>query len=202
MLIFRYYKKLGAEYISHLDVLRHVRKTLIRAKIPVEYSQGFHPHMLIYLSPPVFVGLKTESEYCLVETPTPAAEFKDRFNAYAVKGIKCMLAFDVAKKHKIAGLIDSAEYVIKGVPHFDAQTLLQDGGVEITDKQGALRDVHDKVYDARFCGDDLIVRLAFGNDVLRADAFCTFLEQKFNCKTVAEKTQAFIGGRLPEECLE
>ena len=88
MIIFRYSKLGGAEYISHLDTLRHIGKTLIRAKISVEYSQGFNPHMQIYLSPPVFVGLKSRSEYCLVETDEKAQSFIEKFNRYSPKNIK------------------------------------------------------------------------------------------------------------------
>ena len=44
MIAFRYTKTDGAEYISHLDLLRHIDRILRRAGIEVGYSQGFHKH--------------------------------------------------------------------------------------------------------------------------------------------------------------
>ncbi|MBQ7642830.1 MAG: DUF2344 domain-containing protein, partial [Clostridia bacterium] len=65
MILFRYTKTDGAEYISHLDLLRHLGRTFTRAGIKVGYSQGYHPHKLIYMSAPIGVGMKSLSEYCL-----------------------------------------------------------------------------------------------------------------------------------------
>ena len=59
MIAFRYTKKDGAEYLSHLDLLRHIYRTLRRAGIPVAYSQGFHRHPRIFLNNPLGTGIKS-----------------------------------------------------------------------------------------------------------------------------------------------
>lgn len=61
MLVIRYSKRDGAEFISHLDTLRHLQKIFIRGKIPVKYSQGYNPHMLLYMSAPLGVGIKSNA---------------------------------------------------------------------------------------------------------------------------------------------
>ena len=64
MIVFKYTKKDGAEYLSHLDMLRHLNKILKRAGVPINYSKGFNPHMSIYMSSPIAVGLCSNAEYC------------------------------------------------------------------------------------------------------------------------------------------
>ncbi len=49
MIAFRYTKTDGAEYLSHLDLLRHIDRTLRRAGIKVKMSEGFHPHPKIFI---------------------------------------------------------------------------------------------------------------------------------------------------------
>lgn len=201
MLIFKYSKLMGAEYISHLDALRHIGKTLVRAKIPVEFSKGFNPHLQIYLSPPVYVGLKSQSEYCLVETDFEAKDFAGRFNAYSPKGIKCITAFDVSVKHRIAGLINGAKYVFHCDRPFDVNYVLDSDELPI-EKKGVVKNEREKVIDLKFLDDNrLIATLAFGNDVLRADLFQNYIEEKFGVKSDVIKVESNIDGKLPEEIL-
>ena len=58
MIAFKYTKTDGAEYISHLDMLRHIDRTLRRAGIEVEYSQGYHKHPRIFMGNPLALGVK------------------------------------------------------------------------------------------------------------------------------------------------
>jgi radical SAM-linked protein len=200
MIIFRYSKLGGAEYISHLDTLRHIGKTLVRAKIEVAFSQGFNPHMQVYLSPPVFVGLKTMSEYCLVETDEKAESFKEKFNKFSPKGIKCITAFEVTKKHKIAGLINGAKYAFEGMKPFDVNEILSKDEIFVEIK-GEMKEVRKKIFNLEFDGETLIAQLAFGNNVLRADIFSDFLEQNFSKPTKVIKLESYIDGNLPEDVL-
>ncbi len=50
-------------FLSHLDNLRVIERALRRSELPVEYSQGFHPHMKISFGPPLPLGYTSESEY-------------------------------------------------------------------------------------------------------------------------------------------
>ncbi len=202
MIIFEYYKLDGAEFISHLDMLRHIGKTLYRAKIDVKLSQGFHPHLQIFLSPPIFVGLKTTSEYCLVETDEKADSFLEKFNKFSLRGIKCTKAYEVDKRHKIASLIDSATYEISGVNYFDVNEILKEEKIEILIKD-KLKDIRSKIINLKFSADNrLIATLSFGNDVLRADVFCNYLTERFGGKVEdVIKTKAYIDGKSIEQFL-
>ena len=48
-----------ARWISHLDAMRTLQRGLLRAGVPIRYSEGFNPHALISIVMPLSVG--TES---------------------------------------------------------------------------------------------------------------------------------------------
>ena len=75
MILVKYSKLHGAEFISHLDTLRHLGKIIRRMGINVKYSQGFNPHLLIFMSSPIPLGMKSESEYCLIDTDNKLSIF-------------------------------------------------------------------------------------------------------------------------------
>lgn len=51
-----------AKYISHLDLLRCFTRSIMRAELPVKYSQGFNPHQKITFSLPLSIGVTSECE--------------------------------------------------------------------------------------------------------------------------------------------
>ena len=84
MLVFKYTKTNGAEYISHLDTLRHLSKIMRRADIDITKSKGFNPHMHIYMNAPMGVGIKSLCEYCFADTEEPARIFMQKFNDFSI----------------------------------------------------------------------------------------------------------------------
>jgi len=50
------------KFISHLDLMRLWQRALIRAGIPLAYSEGFSPHPRISLAAPLALGVTSESE--------------------------------------------------------------------------------------------------------------------------------------------
>lgn len=55
-------------FISHHDTLRLLRRAMVRAGIPVRYSQGFNPHPRISIPLPKPVGVASHSEAVIFET--------------------------------------------------------------------------------------------------------------------------------------
>lgn len=171
MLVFKYTKTDGAEYISHLDTLKHLCKIMRRADIDITKSKGFNPHMHIYMNAPMGVGIKSLCEYCYVDTEQPAAEFMRRFNEFTVRGITCKAAQDVSKKVNVAGAITRARYQIYGVNSFDVNEILNSQEFLVTDKKGEQKNLRSRVYGIENSNDCVIATLGFGNDTLRADTF-------------------------------
>lgn len=200
MLVFRYSKLDGAEFISHLDTLRHLQKILIRAKIPVEYSKGYNPHMLIYLSAPLGVGVKSRAEYCAVETDFNAKEFITLFNKNAPAGFRCISAINSTKKVNLQAQMDSAEYLIQGVNDFDLEKVLSEKEFFVTDKRGDKKEVRDRILALKKTDNGLIALLSFGNSTLRPDVLGERLIELFGGENLeVEKLNAFILGVKPEE---
>lgn len=50
------------KYMSHLDTLRLLERSIRRARLPVAWSQGFNPTMKLSFGPPLTVGYTSEAE--------------------------------------------------------------------------------------------------------------------------------------------
>ena len=204
MLVVGYSKTGGAEFIPHLDTLRHLQKTIIRSKLPVEYSKGFNPHMLIFMSAPIGVGLTSESEYFYLETSAKPDEFVEKFNACCPGGFKALWAVEVSKNPNLQAIIDAAQYFIECDAGAEiVRKVLDEKEYFVTDKRGALREVRDRIVDLKTVDNGLIATLSFGNDTLRADIFAESLKEKYgvNCGDIIKK-QCFIKGEIAEEYIE
>lgn len=185
MILIRYSKLKGAEFIPHLDTLRHLAKILRRANVNVKYSNGFNPHILIFMSSPIALGLKSESEYCLIDTDDSAENFKEKFNKYSLKGIRCEEVWQTEKKAKVASDITSATYEIMGVNNFDVKEFLKATTFVVTDKHSNEKEVRDKIIDLYFEGETLIAKLKFGNDTLRPDYLSQKLKEIYGGTTIS-----------------
>ncbi|MDR3292765.1 MAG: TIGR03936 family radical SAM-associated protein, partial [Clostridiales bacterium] len=79
------YKKIGnAVYVSHIDTLRTVIRSIRRAGLSISYSQGFNPHPELYLSPPLPLFVESEAEYFSVDAKESAEDFLIRYAKSAV----------------------------------------------------------------------------------------------------------------------
>ncbi len=50
-------------YISHLDLVRTMTRAIIRARIPVKYTEGYNPIPKLVFSTPLSIGCGSECEY-------------------------------------------------------------------------------------------------------------------------------------------
>ena len=188
MILFRYSKTDGAEFISHLDVLKNLSRTFRRAGIKVGYSLGFNPHPLVYMSAPIGVGVKSYSEYCLVETDEPPDSFKEKFNAFSRKGIKCTGAWATDKKVGVASDIVKAEYFVTGLSDFDPEEVVGKPFI-ITDRNGNEKDVSPLVYKIEKTDGGIKCVLGFGNGI-RIEKFVKNLADRYGGENVeAVKTR-------------
>ena len=71
------FKKLGRlQYISHLDLVRTMSKILVRAKLPMWYTEGFNPKPKMIFAAPLSIGVESVCEFLdvrLTEKMDPAA---------------------------------------------------------------------------------------------------------------------------------
>ncbi len=204
MILIEYSKLNGGQFIPHLDMLKHLTKIFRRMGVNVKYSQGFNPHILIYMSSPIALGLKSLSEFCLVDTDDNIKDFKEKFNLASPKGIKCENVFETYGKVKVASDITSALYEIRGLNKFDVNEVLNAETFTIIDKKGELKEVKDKILSLYFEGDVLYAKLKFGNDTLRPDYLSNRLAEIYGGEhiDILKKSVEFLDGLKVFEYLE
>ena len=77
------FRKVGhLQYISHLDLQRSMMRILVRAGIPVWYTQGFNPHAKIVFALPLPIGVQSVCELMDIrlDRQITCDEVKDRLN--------------------------------------------------------------------------------------------------------------------------
>lgn len=198
MIAFRYTKTDGAEFISHLDVLRHLNKIFLRSGIEVKESNGFHPHMLIFMASPTGLGIKSLAEYCTVDADIPPEQFKERFNAASPKGIKCVFAKTVGKNPNFAAAIDRAGYYIEGIGDFDPLEILSLSSFTVT-KDGKEKEVRDRIFSLEKRGGGIYAVLAAGNCTLRPELFAAALTERYGGEADIIKQKSYVGEADAEE---
>ena len=62
------FTKMGPlRFVGHLDLMRFLQKAFRRSGLPLAYSQGYHPHLLLTFAAPLGIGLQGEGEIMDVE---------------------------------------------------------------------------------------------------------------------------------------
>ena len=77
------FRKVGdLQYISHLDLQRTIARVLVRAKIPMWYTQGFNPHAKVIFGLPLSVGTESECEFIdlRIDRDIPPSAVKEQLN--------------------------------------------------------------------------------------------------------------------------
>ncbi|MVX65238.1 DUF2344 domain-containing protein [Clostridium chromiireducens] len=126
----KFTKEENIKFISHLDVLKTIQKNIRRAGLPIEYSQGFNPHMNTSIAQPLSVGVYSSGEYMdmVLTTEMNEDEIVDKLNETAPSGIKYISALAIPYKEgekkvpQAMALIDAARYTIK-IKYSDASNL-------------------------------------------------------------------------------
>jgi len=77
-------------FASHHDMMRVVERTLLRANLPLRYSQGFSPRAVLSLSFPRPVGVATKRDLLVtaLETPVLCEELLAAANRHCPEGLQ------------------------------------------------------------------------------------------------------------------
>ena len=60
---FRFKKQGSLQYISHLDLVRTMHKVIMRAKLPLWYTEGFNPKPKMIFAAPLSIGTESVCEF-------------------------------------------------------------------------------------------------------------------------------------------
>ena len=102
----KFTKKDAMSYIGHLDVMRYFQKVIRRAEIPIAFSKGYSPHMIMSFASPLGLGVTSEGEYFDIELTEsiPSKEAMARMNATGVEGMEVLSFKQIPTEKKNSGM--------------------------------------------------------------------------------------------------
>ena len=110
------FRKYGAmKFIGHLDIMRFFQKVMRRADIPIAFTGGFSPHMIMSFANPLGVGLTSDGEYFDIELSEAVdmQEAVERMNAVTVEGIDIVNMVPISDDKRQTGMsiVAAADYL-------------------------------------------------------------------------------------------
>lgn len=103
-------------FIGHLDVMRYFQKVMRRAEIPIAFTGGYSPHMIMSFAQPLGIGVTSDGEYLDIELKE-AIRSEDavrQLNAVMVEGIDIVSFVQIPNDKKCNGMtiVAAAEYEV------------------------------------------------------------------------------------------
>ena len=203
------FRKYGAlRFIGHLDVMRFFQKLMRRADIPIAFTGGYSPHMIMSFASPLGIGLTSDGEYLDIELTAPVDSQKavKRMNEECVEGIEVLSILQIQDEKKMTGMtiLAAADYLVsvkRGTLPENWKERFSDfmGQKEIrvikqTKRSEREVDIRPLIYRWEIRGESVLLRLAAGSsENLKPDLVMeTFLSES----TVPEESVPFAYHRL------
>lgn len=189
------FRKYGVmKFIGHLDVMRFFQKVMRRADIPIAFTGGFSPHMVMSFANPLGVGVTSDGEYFDIEL-TEAIDMNAaiaRMNEVVVEGIEIVNMVPISNDKKKTGMsiVAAADYLSSlktgSFPEdwkVRADEFVKQPSINIiksTKKSEKEVDIKSMIYQFEVRGDSVYMQLATGSvenlkPELVMQAFCSFL---------------------------
>jgi len=96
--------------------MRYFQKVIRRAEIPIAFSGGFSPHMIMSFASPLGLGVTSEGEYFDIEVTEkiPSSEAIAKMNATSVEGIEVLSFRRIPSEKKSSGMtiLAGASYLV------------------------------------------------------------------------------------------
>lgn len=171
------FRKFGAmKFIGHLDMMRYFQKAMRRAQIPIAYTGGYSPHMIMSFANPLGVGLTSDGEYFDIELKEPVSSKNaiSQLNAVMVEGVEIINFVELSEEQKTGmSIVAAADYlseITKGELPPDwklrAQNFLDQDKVMIwkkTKKSEKEVDIKPMIYRFEVRGDQVYMKVATGS---------------------------------------
>ncbi len=113
------FRKYGSmKFIGHLDIMRFFQKVMRRADVPIAFTGGYSPHMIMSFANPLGVGLTSDGEYFDIELLEDMDEQAmdaavGRMNAVSVEGIEIVNMVPISEDKRRTGMsiVAAADYL-------------------------------------------------------------------------------------------
>jgi len=144
-----YTKGPSLRFTGHLDLQRIWERLLRRTKLPLRYSEGYHPRARLNLASALPLGFTSEAELLdfWMNDPLPEEEIKERLSTTAPPGLEILSVSTVdLREDAIQTRITASEYEIH---FFDPQDreALEEKVTTLLDAKSIIR--RKKTYDLR-----------------------------------------------------
>ena len=116
-------------FLSHLEQIEMIRRTIRRAEFPVCFTSGFHPQMKISFGPAISVGTESECEYFEADfySKINIEEVKKRFLTVLPSGFSLVsLSSAPVFFPSLESLITRVDYEISIPEHFFVEKLKEE----------------------------------------------------------------------------
>ena len=138
------FRKTGSlQYISHLDLQRVMMRILVRAGIPMWYTQGFNPHMKVVFARPLPVGVESECELMdlRISRDVPPEEILRRLNVALTDEMRAKDAYIPERKFEDIASCDYAISIFSDRIHKETgeavENFLRTPGLKAVKKTGS-----------------------------------------------------------------
>ena len=194
------FQKYGVmKFIGHLDIMRFFQKVMRRADIPIAFSGGFSPHMIMSFANPLGVGITSEGEYFDIEL-TEEIDMKaavERMNQVVVEGIHVVNMVPISDNKKETGMsiVAAADYLSslktgtfpENLEEYAKDFYAQSEIVVSKKTKKSEKEVNIKplIYDFEVRGQHVYMRVATGSvenlkPELVMQAFCSYMKMDFD----------------------
>lgn len=147
----QYTKGPSLRFTGHLDLQRIWERLLRRSKLPIRYSQGYHPRARLNLASALPLGFTSESELLdfWMNEPRPEEEIKARLSQTAPPGLEILSVGTVDLQEKaIQTRIMAGEYEVHFFDPQDRDSLAEKVTI-LWDAKSLIRTRRKKTYDLR-----------------------------------------------------
>lgn len=179
------FRKYGVmKFIGHLDVMRYFQKVMRRADIPIAFTSGYSPHMIMSFAQPLGIGVTSDAEYLDIELTEPisSADAVHQMNAVMVEGIDIVSFVEISDDKKQSGMtiVAAADYLAlpKSGSTYEGDSFPESWRESIdrfmsqeqivvwkkTKRSEKEVDIKPMIYDFQWREDGLFLRLATGSE--------------------------------------
>ena len=147
-------------HVGHLDLMRAMQRALRRSGVPIAFSKGFNPHLLLTFAAPLSVGMSGLRE--VMEVPLSEAisesEFKEKLRAALPPELPCVAVRAVDDRHPAPmaqlyaasyqmSVKENAEALISAIPSFLEKDSVM--ALRKTKSGEKLTDIRPMIYDLK-----------------------------------------------------
>lgn len=173
------FKKTGRlKYISHLDLCRTMQPAMIRAKIPLWYTEGFNPHPKMVFAQPLPLFVESECEYLDIKITEPISceEIRDRLRSAFTEELYVTEVYNPTEKFTA---IAYAGYIMNGFDGLAEEALNKAlaGELNVTKKTKSGEktvDIRPQIKSVELLGGGVVYAVldASGGSYLSPELFC------------------------------